>query len=249
MRSPKHLFALALLPLVWGCVSSHESDPFAITACEKNYLKDGVCSYDKGCAWTPQLTRSFEVDGRCAAFTQVGGTCLEAGECMNNGATDPLYRLVDGRTEIAHLIDAWERIRGWLEERDFFLRFPEWSCGPEPAACEAQTDADACGRLGCFWAPSVRVGITEADQCLGWEPQPVALCLAPHPYLVFSEAGNSFHGSVVRRFFYETESGHRVLELAVSDSAKFRSTDQVAVGSDWGVCRSSTTAPVCACGD
>ena len=244
-------FTLLLsLPFVaLGCVSEKESDPFAITACEKNFLKDGSCPGDLGCAWTTQLSRSIEVDGRCAAFAHVGSTCIEAGECANNGSTERLFRLVEGHTETAYLIDAWERIRGWLEERNFLLRFPEWSCGPDPAACEAQTDADECGRMGCFWAPAVRVGITEADRCLGWEPEPVALCLAPNPYLFITETGNSFEGSVVRRFYYETAAGFHVVELTASQYARFHSAGQIGPGSSWGECHPYTGAQVCACGD
>jgi len=239
---------LALLFVTNGCVSEKESDPFAITTCEKNYLKDGTCPYDRGCAWHGERLRSIERDGRCAAFSPAGAVCIEAGESVNNG-TMQLYRLVDGHTEYAYLSNAYERIRGWLERQDFLLRFPEWSCGPDPAACEAQTDADECGRLGCFWAPAVRVGITEADRCLGWGPEPVALCLAPNPYLVISETGNSFEGSVVRRFYYETSVGFHVVELTVSPYARFHSAGQIGPGSSWGECHPYTGAQVCACGD
>lgn len=249
MRSPIQIFALLLLPLGLHCGSSPEPDPFVITSCEKNFLTTGACPGDRGCAWTGLRWRSIEVDGRCAAFAKTDSACIEAGQCMNNGSTEQLYRLVNGHTETAILIDAYERIRGWLEGREFFLRFPAWSCGPEPAACEAQHDAEACGRLGCFWAPGVRIGITEADRCLGWEPEPVSLCLTPNPHYYVDETGNSFQGSYVRRFFYETESGYRLLELAVSDSAQFRSSDSIPEQASWGTCRSSTTAPVCACGD
>ena len=184
-----------------------------------------------------------------SAFGQIDGVCIDAGQCANNGSTEPLYRFVGDRTERAYLIDAWERIRGWLEERDFRLRFPEWSCGPDAAACEAQSDAEACGQLGCFWAPAVRVGITEADRCLGWEPAPMALCLAPNPYYLINESGNSFEGSSVRRFYYETEAGFHVVELTVSDYARFHSAGQIGPGSSWGDCHPYTGAQVCACGD
>ncbi len=94
----------------------------------------------------PLSREAFEVDRHCAAFGPGGSICLAAGESVNN-STMEIYRKADSGTDYAFLGNGYMWLLGWMGLNQYIETYGPWSCGPEPASCEAQTDRAGCERL------------------------------------------------------------------------------------------------------
>jgi len=234
-------FILTGLVALAGCQGGgkphveEDAGPPGAEDCEP--IEERTACEARGCAYL-MAARSILSDGVCVAVTQVP-VCVAAGDSMNNAINTVCRYLEDGVFEFlwfgsARGVDGWENCGNHWE-----------LCGVPAELCEAQTDRAACEANYCYWAPEVRVGRLEDDQCVGWEAATVPMCLKPSPYLHFIDGVNGFDsGEPVERVYsvLPSEGPRRVLGLTVGPAADFASES-----ASWQVCAPYAVSPACGC--
>jgi hypothetical protein len=183
--------------------------------------------------------RSIMEEGKCVAAT-LRPVCIAVGETSNNAISTHCREPEDGGVEFVWFgeavpVDGWEYCDYW-----------EYLCGVSSNVCEAQTDCATCEDRYCHWAEAARIGVIEDGLCVGWESQPVGMCLKPRPFLTFLDGVSTFLTGDLEEtaFSMETASGaRRVLGIRVNATADFASD---ATGS-WRRCRPYDQEPTCGC--